>query len=498
MKKIIALISVIILILGCTSIAVFADENNDDIDIYDILDNIEYDYAEDLEWSFDEESKTLTVSGHGAIPSLEADNWKNTWHKHGQEIEKIIICDGITAIGTFAFAGLYNLKEVIFPETLECISGGAFTWCLSLEKAILPKSLKYMIGEHVFGVTALKNIILPDGLIYCDNGAILSSLYIEKIIIPGTLMADLDICLCSPYLTEVVNYSSTTFVGRSADFVGYKDIEIDKKNADLEYLNCKLKLEAMYTGSDFDDQAYIDGASNILGKDFNSYAEIDDYLATFEEEILNRFSAYCLENSEQHFFCEEEGIPYSFITETVKKTDDKTGVTAEYPLEAFNGTPEMFISEGRKNANILFADLFGNFTSYDISFRIDNEEVQPNGKVTVKIPLPENYNADLTLVCHIDNDCNVTYLDSYYENGYIVFETNHFSEYVLIDKSSEITDEPSTEPDEPSTKPDEDDTSNCTCMCHKSGFMSFIYKIFRFFWKIFKTNPMCSCGITHY
>ncbi len=39
---------------------------------------------------------------------------------------------------------------------------------------------------------------------------------------------------------------------------------------------------------------------------------------------------------------------------------------------------------------------------------------------------------------------------------------------------------------------------NCTHMCHKSGFMGFIWKIVRFFWKLFKMNPVCECGVKHY
>ena len=41
-------------------------------------------------------------------------------------------------------------------------------------------------------------------------------------------------------------------------------------------------------------------------------------------------------------------------------------------------------------------------------------------------------------------------------------------------------------------------TGNCSCMCHKSGFTGFIYKIMRFFWKLFKVNKTCICGVTHY
>ena len=37
------------------------------------------------------------------------------------------------------------------------------------------------------------------------------------------------------------------------------------------------------------------------------------------------------------------------------------------------------------------------------------------------------------------------------------------------------------------------------CICHKdSGFMKFIYKILKFFWKLFKINPVCACGAKHY
>ena len=39
---------------------------------------------------------------------------------------------------------------------------------------------------------------------------------------------------------------------------------------------------------------------------------------------------------------------------------------------------------------------------------------------------------------------------------------------------------------------------NCSHMCHKSGFMGFIWKIVRFFWKLFGMNPVCDCGVAHY
>ena len=44
----------------------------------------------------------------------------------------------------------------------------------------------------------------------------------------------------------------------------------------------------------------------------------------------------------------------------------------------------------------------------------------------------------------------------------------------------------------------DDKTADCSHMCHKSGFIGFIWKIMRFFFKLFKINPVCDCGVKHY
>ncbi len=43
-----------------------------------------------------------------------------------------------------------------------------------------------------------------------------------------------------------------------------------------------------------------------------------------------------------------------------------------------------------------------------------------------------------------------------------------------------------------------DPTENCSCNCHKGGFSGFIWKIVRFFYKLFGMNKTCSCGVAHY
>ena len=54
-------------------------------------------------------------------------------------------------------------------------------------------------------------------------------------------------------------------------------------------------------------------------------------------------------------------------------------------------------------------------------------------------------------------------------------------------------------PEEPTPDtPDEPTDNACDHLCHKDGFMGFIWKIVKFFWKLFKMNPVCECGAAHY
>ncbi|MBR2413474.1 MAG: hypothetical protein IKB13_03165 [Clostridia bacterium] len=43
-----------------------------------------------------------------------------------------------------------------------------------------------------------------------------------------------------------------------------------------------------------------------------------------------------------------------------------------------------------------------------------------------------------------------------------------------------------------------EEDNNCDHLCHKDGIMGIFWKIIRFFWKLFKMNPVCSCGEAHY
>lgn len=60
----------------------------------------------------------------------------------------------------------------------------------------------------------------------------------------------------------------------------------------------------------------------------------------------------------------------------------------------------------------------------------------------------------------------------------------------VIDEGSKLVDPDAPDNDNPA--------DGCNHMCHKEGFSGLFWKIVKFFWKLFKMNPVCECGVAHY
>ena len=95
---------------------------------------------------------------------------------------------------------------------------------------------------------------------------------------------------------------------------------------------------------------------------------------------------------------------------------------------------------------------------YNICFVKDDRTVSADGKVRVKIKAPEITSAHKSFFLYRQEaDGSWTNIKAEYRDGYIIFETDHFSNYVLFYRDDpEPSDEPGTEPDsepEPETEP---------------------------------------------
>lgn len=85
----------------------------------------------------------------------------------------------------------------------------------------------------------------------------------------------------------------------------------------------------------------------------------------------------------------------------------------------------------------------GTSHTYNISLLDNGQEVQPDGKVVVHIPIPEELKlfayTGRTKVFRVGEDGQTTEMDVSIENGCFVFETDHFSIYTMAGSNAFIT-----------------------------------------------------------
>ena len=82
-----------------------------------------------LTWDLDEDG-TLTISGTG--PMWDFDQASKPWHSQRSAIKKVVIADGVTYIGKYAFYFCNNITDVSIPTSVTEIGKGAFLLCMNL------------------------------------------------------------------------------------------------------------------------------------------------------------------------------------------------------------------------------------------------------------------------------------------------------------------------------------------------------------------------------
>lgn len=203
------------------------------------------------EWKVEVVSHTLHITGSGAMP----DYAENTapWLAYKSLFDCVIIEEGITHVGNYAFAdvgwltsitlpnsvrsiGQYTfagctvMENITLPDNLTTIGVGAFSYCYSLRNIYIPSSvsklpaycfLNCMQLESVSGAqnvntidygafyfcSELKHIDLPDCLSVIDDWAFAACMGLSSISIPGNVdkVGDYAFFYCSSLKDVTVN-----------------------------------------------------------------------------------------------------------------------------------------------------------------------------------------------------------------------------------------------------------------------------------------------------
>ncbi len=134
--------------------------------------------GDNLTWTFDDSTDTLTISGTGEMYDYNGSDLNNgPWKNYREKCKTIIVNNGVTKIGQDAFRWFLNVTNITLPDSLIIIDEYAFEYCDSLTSVTIPNSVT-TIGKDAFsGCNSLKSIVIPDSVVtigvhafsYCNS-----------------------------------------------------------------------------------------------------------------------------------------------------------------------------------------------------------------------------------------------------------------------------------------------------------------------------------------
>lgn len=288
---------------------------------------------------------------------------------------------------------------------LESFNGGAFSFS-QIQNLILPPSVTF---ENIFfGDAAFYNVTFEDGRKEESITKTIQGNNVSRIVLPesvsyiakGALTCFSSVTILNPFC-ELEEESVMAWSGVASAITGYeKSTAHDyalKYNAEFTALECTHSFG-------FSEWIINEDETEATCECLSCYYTKTKILEKYEDndvEIIAPVQPDCDFDSEQ----------------IVDKNDDRYMLVEEKMDD--NGEVVKIFDINLKNK--------------------DGVHVQPDG--TVKVKLPHDWKHENYKVYRINDDGTYTDMNAYRQGSHIVFETDHFSIYVIIDESIDIEDD---------------------------------------------------------
>lgn len=198
--------------------------------------------GEDLTWTLDTDG-VLTISGLGIMENYVYDELGGSsapWYSCRENIESVVIKNGVKTIGNYAFLDCKKLDDisipssvvsigeyafwdctglgsVVIPDGVVTIYDGAFYLCQGLTDVTIPNSVT-SIGKFAFSdCSSLGSITIPDSVTSIEDGVFTSCTGLKNVVIPNSVVRIGEDAFgnCSG-LTRIVIPDSVTTIGKFA------------------------------------------------------------------------------------------------------------------------------------------------------------------------------------------------------------------------------------------------------------------------------------------
>ena len=129
------------------------------------------------------EKVTLT-KGTGKMNDYDSSRSYTPWYISKDNIKEIILEDGITSIGNYAFSDCTGLTSITIPDDVTSIGSSAFSDCTGLTSITIPDDVT-SIGSSAFsGCTGLTSITIPDDVTSIGSSAFSGCTGLKELTMP--------------------------------------------------------------------------------------------------------------------------------------------------------------------------------------------------------------------------------------------------------------------------------------------------------------------------
>ena len=297
-------------------------------------------------------------------------------------LKEVVIPDSVTSMGEAVFYKCTSLEKVKLSVNITSPNPAVFQYCSSLKEVVLPESMKFISFFMFSYCKEITNIVLPDKLNSVLRSAFQNCDNLKNITVPKNV-------------TTIQDYAFGYYYDeQSATYKKYDDFTISG------YAGSKAQEYAEANGIRFielNEKETTDGIKIEYSKD-------DSSIGGDNEEKISLESRQLTESDEEYSKIDFTGK----IEDSDAKPEDVKSVTYEISLKNESG-----------------------------------QIVQPSEKVTVKIPVPDGYIGENCKVYYVNEKGKFTNMNAVCQNGFLIFETGHFSTYLVTETNiktvSEIT-----------------------------------------------------------
>ena len=147
----------------------------------------------------------------GAMNNYKSTDYTAPWREFKDEIKKVVIEDGVTSVGEYAFADCTNLEEAVLSDTVTLIGARSFSECTSLKGIDIPDGVEDVGGAAFYDCGAMEKVTLGDSVRKIRGYAFFRCASFDHIELPKSLMIIEEYAFYGCSALESILYNGTPY-----------------------------------------------------------------------------------------------------------------------------------------------------------------------------------------------------------------------------------------------------------------------------------------------